>query len=87
MSDPCPSSFDVVGCAKWNSWNSRRGTSKELISVLSFMSRDAEDKYVDYVHKFLSSSSPDEKESSMGSGFGMKVSTFKIGYELNLNGM
>lgn len=44
------------------------------------MNRDAEKKYVEYVHKLISDYSPSDKPSSSESGFGMKVSTMQIGY-------
>ena len=87
VKDPCPSSFDMVGFAKWNSWNSYRGTSKELVLVLSFTARDAEEKYIDFVNKLLSNYSPSDEGNSLDSSFGMKVSTMQIGYGLCLNMM
>ena len=87
MKDPCPSSFDMVGFAKWNSWNSYRGMLKELVLILSFIVRDAEEKYVDFVNKLLSNYSPSDGENSMDGSFGMKVSTMQIGYGLCLNVM
>ncbi|KAK8823463.1 hypothetical protein WA577_002383 [Blastocystis sp. JDR] len=76
----CPS-FDMVGAAKWKSWSSYKGLSKE----------EAQSKYVDYVTKLVplwkKADEVQQMETTEGnvastdSGFGLKVSTMKLGNE------
>lgn len=91
VNTPCPS-FDMVGSAKWKSWSSYKGLSKEYDRSLLVIARDAEAKYVDFVTKLVPLwKKADEIEqiattegnvASSDSGFGLKVSTMSVGYSL-----
>lgn len=80
----------MVNSAKWKSWTSYKGLSKEYLINYDIISREAENKYVDFVTKLVPQwkqadhcetlETTDSGESSMSSGFGMKVSTMTIPY-------